>query len=57
MHAEKGALGLGDFSSNEAYEYSYNTELLMEAGLIYGDKSKTLGKQASNFMAIKLKGN
>ena len=54
MPAEKGNLRLGDFPSDEAYEYSYNIELLMEAGLIHGDMSKTLGKHAGDFMAIRL---
>ncbi len=54
MPAEKGNLCLGDFPPGEAYEYSYNTELLMEAGVIYGDMSKTLGSHASDFMAIRL---
>jgi len=54
MPAEKGNLRLSDFPEDQAYEYSYNTELLMEAGLIYGEMSKTLGTHASDFMAIRL---
>jgi hypothetical protein len=54
MPAEKGNLRLSDFPSDKAFEYSYNTELLMEAGLINGDMSKTLGRQATDFLANRL---
>ena len=54
MPSEKGSLSLSDFPEAKAYEYSYNTELLMEAGLIYGNMSKTLGRHASDFMANRL---
>lgn len=46
-------LQLGDFPSEKAYEYSYHVELLIEAGLVYGEVSKTLGAHANDFLAIR----
>ena len=54
MEPEKGCLQLGDFPSEKAYEYSHHVELLIEAGLIQGQMSKTLGTHASDFLAIRL---
>jgi len=54
LPAGNGNLNLSDFDTNKAYEYSYNTELLIEAGLIHGSMSKTFGVQANGFIAIRL---
>jgi hypothetical protein len=54
MPAEKGSISLSDFPKDEEYEYSYNTELLIEAGLIYGEMEKTIGTHASDFLAARL---
>jgi hypothetical protein len=54
MEPERGCLRLSDFPSDKAYEYSYHVELLMEAGLIHGEMSKTLGTHANDFLAIRL---
>ncbi|MBI5043198.1 MAG: DUF2513 domain-containing protein [Nitrospirae bacterium] len=51
---DAGPLQLGDFPSEKAYEYSYHVELLIEAGLIHGQMSKTLGHHAQNFLAQRL---
>lgn len=51
---DAGSLQLNDFPSEKAYEYSYHVELLMEAGLIHGQMSKTLGRHAQNFLAQRL---
>jgi len=54
MSPDKGRLRLSDFPPEEAHVYSYNVELLIESGLIHGEMSKTVGKQASDFLAIRL---
>ena len=54
LDSEAGALQLSDFPSDSAYEYSYHVELLLEAGLIHGQMSKTLGRHAQNFLAQRL---
>ena len=54
LDPETGSLQLSDFSSDRAYEYSYHVELLLEAGLIHGQMSKTLGNHAQNFLAHRL---
>lgn len=45
---------LSDFPVERAFEYSYNMELLIEAGLVDGQMSKTLGRGAAHFMARRL---
>ena len=54
MPPEKDCLQLADFLSDRAYEFSYHVELLIEAGLIHGEMSKTIGRHASNFLAIRM---
>jgi hypothetical protein len=54
LDPETGALQLGDFPTDKAYEYSYHVELLIEARLIYGHMSKTIGRHAQNFLAQRL---
>lgn len=54
LDPKTGALQLGDFDSDRAYEYSYHVELLIEARLIQGQMSKTLGRRAQNFLAERL---
>jgi hypothetical protein len=54
MAPEKGFLQLADFPKERAYEYSYNVELMAEAGLIYCKMSKTFGKNATDFSAYRL---
>ena len=54
MEPGKGCIRLSDFPSEKDYEYSYHVELLMEADLIYGEMSKTLGTHASDFLAMRL---
>lgn len=54
LDPETGSLQLGHFPSDRAYEYSYHIELLLEAGLIHGQMSKTLGHHAQNFLAHRL---
>jgi hypothetical protein len=47
-------LELSDFANERAYEYSYHVELLIEAGLIEGEMSRTLGRGPARFMAKRL---
>src|SRR3989344_5432467 len=54
LDPETGALQLNDFPADRAYEFSYHVELLLEAGLIYGQMSKTMGRHAQNFLAQRL---
>ena len=54
LDPEKGSVQLSDFPSDRAYEYSYHVELLIEAGLIYGNMSKTMGRHAQDFLAHRL---
>lgn len=50
----EGALKLSTFPTDKAYEYSYHVELLIEAGLIYGEMSKTVSKNAHDFSVNRL---
>jgi len=54
LDPETGPLQLGHFPSDRAYEYSYHVELLLEAGLIHGQMSKTQTRRAQNFLAERL---
>ena len=54
LDPESGALQLDDFPEDRAYEYSYHVELLLEAGLIHGEMSKTMGGHAQSFWADRL---
>lgn len=47
-------LRLGDFPPERAFEVSYHTELLIEAGLVEGQMSRTLDGGATQFMAQRL---
>lgn len=47
-------LRLSDFSPDQAFNYSYHMELLLEARLVEGQMSKTLGPGASDFFAQRL---
>lgn len=51
---EKGCLRLSSFPQKRAHEISYHVELLIEAGLVHGKVSKTLGPGPYDFMAIRL---
>ena len=54
LDPEKGSLQLSDFPTDQAYEYSYHVELLIDAGLIYGQMTKTMGRHAQGFLAHRL---
>ena len=54
MASEKVCLQLKDFPKEKAYEYSYNVELIAEAGLIYCQMSKELSRDATDFLAYRL---
>lgn len=54
LDPEKCPLQLEDFPADRTYEYSYHVELLLEAGLIHGEMSKTLGHHAQSFWADRL---
>jgi hypothetical protein len=54
LDPEKGSVKLSDFPSERAYEYSYHVELLIDAGLIYGQMTKTMGHRAQDFLAHRL---
>ena len=54
LDPEKGTVQLSDFPADRAYEYSYHVELLIEAGLIYGQTSKALGRDPQDFLAQRL---
>lgn len=54
LDPEKGPLQLEDFPEERAYEYSYHVELLLEAGLLHGEMSKTLGRHAQSFWVDRL---
>ena len=54
LDPKKGPLQLKDFPEDRTYEYSYHVELLLEAGLIHGEMSKTLGRHAQSFWADRL---
>lgn len=47
-------LRLSDFSADRAFEHSYHMELLIEAGLVDGQMSRTLGPGPSDFFAQRL---
>ncbi|KAF0809233.1 hypothetical protein A167_01994 [Alcanivorax sp. S71-1-4] len=47
-------LHLSDFPADRAYEYSYHVELLIGAGLIEGQMSRTLGHGPTHFFARRL---
>lgn len=47
-------LQLSDFPSERAYEYSYHVELLIDAGLVEGQMSRTLGRGPTDFFARRL---
>ncbi len=47
-------LRLSDFSADRNFEVSYHMELLIEAGLVEGSMSPTLGGGATQFMARRL---
>lgn len=47
-------LQLSDFPSDRAYEYSYHSELLIDAGLVEGQMSRTLGLGPTHFFAQRL---
>jgi hypothetical protein len=48
------AMRLSDFPDDKAYEYSYHVELLLEAGLLHGQMSKTFGGHAQQFQVQRL---
>ena len=54
LDPDKGTIQLNDFPSDQAYEFSYHVELLLEAGLIHGQMVKTIGRHAQGFMAERL---
>jgi hypothetical protein len=45
---------LSSFPQERAQEVSYHVELLMEAGLIHGQMSKTIGPGPHDFFAMRL---
>lgn len=47
-------LRLSDFPADREFEISYHMELLMEAGLVEGQMSKTLGGGPTEFFARRL---
>ena len=47
-------LDLSDFPKDRAYEYSYHVELLIDAGLVVGQMSRTLGSGPTHFFARRL---
>jgi hypothetical protein len=51
---EEGCLRLSSFPPDRAAEISYHVELMMEAGLVNGQMSKTLGSGPHDFLAIRL---
>ncbi len=48
------SLDLSDFPKDQAYEYSYHFELLIEAGLVEGQMAKALGAGPHDFFADRL---
>jgi len=52
--AEKHSLCLDDFNKEKQPLTSYNIELLIEAGLVCGSMSKTIGGTISDFIALRL---
>lgn len=51
---EEHTLGLSSFLEERAEEISYHMELLMEAGLVHGEMSKTIGAGPYDFIANRL---
>jgi FPC/CPF motif-containing protein YcgG len=51
---KNGGVQLSGFPGDKAYEYSYHVELLLEAGLVHGHMSKTIGRHAQNFIVDRL---
>ncbi|MBA1276174.1 MULTISPECIES: DUF2513 domain-containing protein [Pseudomonadaceae] len=47
-------LDLSDFPEDGRYEYSYHVELLIEAGIVEGQMSRTLGRGPTHFFARRL---
>lgn len=43
-----------DFPSEKAFEYSYHAELLIDAGLVEGEMSRTLGGGPTHFFIQRL---
>lgn len=54
MPPEEGALQLSAFPIEQRAAVSYHMELLIEAGLVSGKMSKTLGPGPFNFIAMRL---
>jgi hypothetical protein len=52
--AEEHALRLSNFPKERSSETSYHVELLIEAGLVHGQMSKTIGAKVRDFTAIRL---
>lgn len=48
------SLRLADFPDEQAYEYSYHAELLIEAGLVVGQMSRTIGTGPTEFILRRL---
>ena len=51
---EQGCLQLSNFPEEKRAEISYHMELLMEAGLVSGQMSKTIDPGPYDFLAIRL---
>jgi hypothetical protein len=51
---EDYALRLSKFPKDRNSEISYHVELLIEAGLIYGEMSKTIGSEVHDFIITRL---
>ncbi|MGI9572537.1 DUF2513 domain-containing protein [Alloalcanivorax xenomutans] len=47
-------LAISDFPEDQAYAYSYHVELLIDAGLVEGQMSRTLGRGPTDFFARRL---
>lgn len=52
--AKERCLRLSNFPADRAADISYHMELLMEAGLVKGEMSKTFGAGPYDFLAIRL---
>ena len=50
LDAKTGEIQLSDFPKEKDYEYSYNVELLIDAGLINGEMMTNIGRNAQSFM-------
>jgi len=50
-------LRLSDFPSDQAFEYSYHAELLIEAGLVEGQLFKTISSGPTDFFIQRLTWN